>query len=126
MASDILRHIFVKRLLSVNHSAVLLARVEYWKVHHKWVALACNQILSDHLISARVGNLTKVDVAWEDMRLNLVISDLTCVKLHDEVFLEDLHRVIFLKVGENLLRADRDLSVDNITAQLILPSLFFQ
>ena len=126
MASDILRHIFVKRLFSVYHSAVLLACVEHWKVHHKWVAFACDQILSDHLISARVGNLTKVDVAWQNMRLNLVISDLTCVELHDEVFLEDLHRVIFLKVGKDLLGADRDLSVDNITAQLILPSLLFQ
>ena len=126
MAPNFLRHILVEGLLRVHHPAVLLAGVEHREVHHEWVAFACDQILSDHLVGARVCNFAKVDVAREDVRLNLVICDLTGVQLHDEVLLEDLHRVVFLQVGEDLLGADRDLRVDHITAQLILPGLLFQ
>ena len=40
------------------------------------------------------------------MRLDLIVSDLATVELHDEVLLQDLHRVVLLQVREDLFRAD--------------------
>jgi len=122
----VLRHIFIEGLSGVDHAVMLLIGMEHGEVHHEWVAFARNQILCDDRVSSGVGNLAKVDVLWENASLDLIICDLASVQLHDEVFLEDLHGVVLLEVGENLARTNRDLSVNHVASQLILTRLLFE
>ena len=100
--------------------------MENWEVNDERIALASNYILSYYLVGTGVRNLTKVDVRWKDIGLNLVFRDLTCVQLQYEVFLECFHSVVFLKVCENGLVTDGDLTVDKVIADLILACLLLQ
>ena len=103
MATHPLGNVLVKRLLCVDQSALLLRGVENWEVYHKWVAFTRNYVLSDYLVGPRVRNLTKVKVGRQDVGLDLVVCDFACVQLHNEVFFEALHGIVFLQVGEYLL-----------------------
>ena len=56
------------------------------EVNNERIALAGNYILSYYLVGTGIRNLTKVNVRRQDVCLNLIFSDLTCVQLQDEVF----------------------------------------
>ena len=61
MTAHVLRDVLVKGLLSVDHATVLSVRMEHGEVNNKGIALASNQVLSDHLVGARVCNFAKVN-----------------------------------------------------------------
>ena len=90
--------------------------MEHWEVHSEGVAFARNNILSDHLIGPRVLHFAEVKVTGEDKGLDLVVSDLTGVELHNKILLERLHLVVFLQVREDLLVANGDLGVDQVVS----------
>ena len=97
-----------------------------WEVNDERIALASDYILSYYLVGARVRYFTKVDVRRKDVSLDLVLRDLTCVQLQDEIFLKRLHGVIFLEVREDSFVADGYLTVDKVIADLILACLLLQ
>jgi len=100
--------------------------MEHWEIYDKWVDFSCNDVLGNHLVGPRVSHLAEVEVRWQDVGLDLVISDFTGVQLDDKVFFQCFHCIVFLQMGKDLLRADCNLTVDQVTSQLILPRLFLQ
>ena len=79
MSLDVTGHVLIERLLLVNVFVVIGRSVEHRKVCHKWVALACDDILRHDLIGAWVCHLGMVDRRGLNEGLDLVVSDLTRV-----------------------------------------------
>ena len=61
MTAHVLRDVLVKGFLSVDHAAVLGVCMEHGEVNNEGIAFASNQVLSDHLVGARVSNFAKVN-----------------------------------------------------------------
>lgn len=97
--------------------------MEHGKIDDKGIAFARNNVLSDYLVGSGITNFSKVKVGWKDMSLDLIFCDFACVELLDEVLLQGSHGVILLQVGEDLLRTDGNLAINEVTSQFILSCL---
>ena len=96
MSTDILCDVLVEGCLDVDHPVGVVGGMENREVHDKGVALPRDDVLCNHGVSPWVCHLAKVKVGWKDVCLDLIISDLTRVKLNDEVFLESSHGEVCL------------------------------
>ena len=96
---------------------------EDWEVDHERVTLSLDDVAGQDLIGPWVSQPTIVVFGREDVCLDLVVGQLTCVEVDGEVLFERPHFNIVIDVFEELLVADADLSVYQVGAQLELASL---
>ena len=64
MPSHILGHILVEGGLNVHHFVLVGRSMEDGEIDDEGVAFARNYILGDHLVAARVDDLSKVGALW--------------------------------------------------------------
>ena len=62
MAAHVCSNILIERLLDVDHLVELWRSMEDWEVDDKGIALASDNVLSDHSVGAWIGNLREVEV----------------------------------------------------------------
>ncbi len=114
-----LANVLVKRLhlaLSVEHRPINYERSTSSFYYISWY----------NLVSPRIENLAVIELFWSNIRLHLVISQLTCIYVNDKVFFKLANSDVVVDVLEQILTAYADFSVNDICEEFIASWLLFQ